>query len=78
MSHDERKALARYLPGASRAGLGEFYLKRLGSAANLERELREKLHLLADELAWVRYAELLREHGEEIVSELSPRRRRRA
>jgi hypothetical protein len=76
-SRDEGKALVRFMVGASRASLGDFYLARLNRSADLERELRGQLHTLAEELAWVYLARLLREHGEEIAELLgSPRRRR--
>ncbi len=75
MSSKETKALVRFLMGASRTSLGEFYLARLNHTANLERDLRESVRRYAQELAWVYLANLLREHGEEIVSELGPQQR---
>ncbi len=75
MSSNERKETVRYLLEASRTGLGSFYLARLNHTANLERELREKLHALVEERAWVLFANFLREHGEQIAAELGPRRR---
>jgi hypothetical protein len=78
MSSDQSKALVRFVIGASRMSLGDFYLAKLNRSANLERELREKLHALVEERALVLFANLLREHGEEIVAELAPRRRSRA
>jgi hypothetical protein len=78
MSSDESRALVRFLLSASRGSLGDFYLARLNRTNHLERELREKLHALVEERAWVLFAHFLREHGEEIVAELSPLRRSRA
>ena len=77
MQHEQSQALVRYLADASRTSLGDVYLQRLNRAANLERDIRERLHALANELAWVLLAELLRDHGEELVVALgSPPRRR--
>lgn len=76
MTASESKALVHYLIGASRTTLGEFYLARLNRAANLERDIRAKLTALVEERVMVCFANFLREHGEEIVAELSPRRRR--
>jgi hypothetical protein len=77
MPTNKPKDLARYLVEASRASLGEFYLERLSRVAAAERDIGERLHALVEDLAWVRLAHLLREHGEELVEALgSPRRRR--
>jgi len=77
MQNNESKALVRFLAGASRTSQGEFFLAHLNRAANLEREMRERLHTLAGELAWVLLGELLRDHGEELVVALSSPQRRR-
>lgn len=77
MPAEEPKAIVQYLLEVSRAGLGEFYLKRLDRVANGEKQLRELLHRVVQDLAWVMLAELLREHGEEIAVALGAPRRRR-
>lgn len=78
MPTDESRALVRFLVNASRAGLGSFTLARMNRAANTERQLRELLHALLEDLAWVHFAELLREHGEELAAQLgAPRRGRK-
>lgn len=77
MPTDESTDLVRYLIETSRAGLGEFSLARMNRAANGEKQLRELLHQVVQDLAWVMVADLLREHGEEIAVVLGAPRRRR-
>lgn len=77
MPTDQSRERVHYLLEVSRAGLGESYLAHLNRAATMERELRERLRALAEEWAWCRFIELVREHGEEIAELFgSPRRRR--
>lgn len=78
MPTDESRALVRYLASVSRTGLGSFQLARLNRVANRERQLRELLRALLEDLSWLHFTELLREHGEELAVELgAPRRRRK-
>jgi hypothetical protein len=68
MDFNEQRELVSFLVGASRASLSEFFLARLNRAANLEREFRELSRRLVENAAFVELAELLRDHGEEIVA----------
>jgi hypothetical protein len=78
MPTEESKALLRYLVGASRTSLGEFYLHRLARVADAERDIAERLRALVEDLAMVQLANFLREHGEEICELLSsPQQSRR-
>jgi hypothetical protein len=78
MTTDESRALVRYLASASRTGLGSLLLDRMNRAANLQREIRERVELLAEELAIVELAQFLREHGEELAEALgAPRLNRK-
>ena len=79
MTTDESRALVRYLASASRTGLGSSQLERLNNIANLRRDILERVEMMLDELGWLHFTELLREHGEELVEALgAPRRRRKS
>jgi hypothetical protein len=78
MTTDESRALVRYLASVSRTGLGSFQLNHMNRAANLEREIRERLELLVEDLAMVELAQFLREHGEELAEALGAPRLKRS
>lgn len=63
----EKRELVSFLVSCSRQTLAEFYLKRLNRVANLERQFRDLAREIVENLAHVELADLLRDHGEEIV-----------
>jgi hypothetical protein len=78
MRTDKSIERVRYLVSASRAGLGSSQLERLNRVANLRRDILERVEMLLDELGWLHFTDLLREHGEELAEALgAPRRRRK-
>lgn len=77
MDSKQARDRVRYMLEVSSTGLGNTTLARWNEAANVERDLRDRLRELVEELAWARFGQLLREHGEEIAEYFgSPRRRR--
>jgi hypothetical protein len=79
MPTDKSAERVRYLVSASRAGLGSSQIERLNRVANLRRDVLERVAELVEELGWLHFTELLREHGEELACALgAPRRRRKS
>jgi hypothetical protein len=62
-----KKDLVHFLVHCSRKTLLSFLLARQNHAANLERTIRDVLKALADDLAFIEMANIIREHGEELV-----------
>ena len=71
MAAGDLRELASYLVHCSANSLGEFYVQRLGRASHLERDLRDVARELVATLAMVDLADLLRNHGEEIIASAS-------
>jgi hypothetical protein len=67
--------LIRHLLTCSRKSLGSFLLSRMNTDANLRKELAEKVEPILDRLienrVEVRLANLIRDHGEEIMQALT-------
>jgi hypothetical protein len=66
-----RRELVSYLINCSKVSLSHFYLKQLNQSKNLEREFREVSKELVESVGVLNLVELLREHGEELVSHSS-------
>jgi hypothetical protein len=63
----ETQELVSFLVNCSRASLGNFLLAKQNQASNLERNLRDITRELIETVAFIELANILREHGEEIV-----------
>lgn len=62
------RALASYLVSCSANSLDAFFLSRLDQASELERKLRDLIRELSDAAAAAQLADLLRQHGEELIA----------
>jgi Helix-turn-helix domain len=67
MTQAEARSLVSFLVNCSRTSLGNFLIAKQSVASNLEKELRELIARLVENVAFIELANILRDHGEEIV-----------
>ena len=71
LDHKQTQQVVSDLITGSRSFLGQFLLSRLALDSHLQQELKAVLYQAVENLSWVHFANFLRDHGEEIVSQLT-------